>query len=154
MTHYVPAAIELHETMKENSSTALTSLISQCVSTLEGFTRQGPTWSMQANLTCRCELCTRLAVALKDPHRSAVHFRTNQSNRSHLEQQLKNCRVVSCTTERHGTPYTLVVTKSDANFKTYRTRMALLDRVRPLLGQDKPPVKRQKIDDVSCIVID
>ena len=53
-----------------------------------------------------------------------------------------------------GVPYTLVVTKSDVNFKTYRTRVALLDRLRPLLGQEKPPVKRQKLDDVSCIVID
>ena len=151
----VPAAIELHQTMKENRSTALTSLLSQCVTTLEQLTQQVPTWSMQANLTCRCELCTRLAASLRDPHRSVVRFRTNQSNRSHLEQQLKNCRVaVTCTTECHGVPYTLVVTKSDVNFKTYRTRMALLDRLRPLIGQEKPPVKRQKLDDVSCIVID
>ena len=96
----VPAAIELHQTMKENSTTALTSLISQCVTTLEQHTQQAPTWSLQATFKCRCEFCTKLLASLRDPHRSVARFRTNQSNRSHLEQQLKNCRVaVSCTTE-------------------------------------------------------
>ena len=44
----VPAAIELHQTMKENSTTALTSLISQCVTTLEQHTQQAPTWLLSS----------------------------------------------------------------------------------------------------------
>ena len=153
----VPAAIELQQTMKENCScsTALSSFVSQCVSALEHRTQQAPTWLVQANLKCHCELCTELAAFLKDPQRSVARYSTKQCNRSHLEQQLKNCRIaVSCTTEYHGVPYTLVVTKNDNRFKAYRNRLALLDRIRPLLDQDKPPVKRQKLEDDSCMVIE
>ena len=153
----VPAAIELHETMKENSTTALTSLISQCVIILEQLTQQAPTWSIQTNLDCRCDFCTKLAAFLKDPQKSVTRFHTKQSNRSHLEQKLiaHHSTDVSGTTECHSAvPYTLVVTKNDGKFKTYRTRLALLNRIRPILGQENPPVKRQKLDDVSCIVID
>ena len=150
----VPAAIELHETMKENSTTALTSLISQCVTTLEQHTQQAPTWSLQATFKCRCEFCTKLAAFLKEPQKLVTHFSTKQSNRSHLEGQLWNNSAVSCTTERRASPHTLVVTKTDGRFKMHRARLELLERIRPLLGQEKPQVKRPKLDDVSCIVID
>ena len=144
----VPAAIELHETMKENSSTALTSLISQCVSALECETQQAPTWSLKANLNCQCELCAVLAAFLKDPQKSVARFRMKQSNRNHLEQQLWNSRSdAKCTTERHASPHTLVVTKKDVNFKAHQAILALLDRIRPLLDKEKPLVKRQKLED-------
>ena len=84
-----------------------------------------------------------------------ARYSTKQCNCSHLEQQLKNCCIaVSCTTKYHGIPYALVVTKNDNRFKAYRNRLALLDRIRPLLDQEKPPVKRQKLEDDSCMVIE
>ena len=151
----VPAAIELHQTMKENSSTALTSLISQCVTTLEQLTQQAPTWSLQTTFNCRCEFCTKLAAFLKDPQKLVTRFSTKLSNRNHLERLLWNNSEVSCTTERRASPHTLVVTKTDGRFKMHRARLELLERIRPLLSQEKPPqVKRPKLDDVSCIVID
>ena len=151
----IPAAIELHETMKENNSALVASLVSQCVGALERHTQHAPTWSVQFNLQCgRCNFCINLAAFLRDPQKKETRFPTKQSNRSHLEQQLRSCSDVKCTTERHASPYTLVVTKTEGRFKIHRARLALLDRVRPLLGQEIPPVKRQKLDDDACIVID
>ena len=154
----VPAAIEHEQSMKENCScsTALSSFVSQCVSALEQRTRQAPTWFVKAKLKCNCELCTELAAFLKDPQKSVARYSTKQCNRNHLEQQLKNCRIaVNCKTVCRGVPYTLVVTKNDNKFKAYRTRLASLERIRPLLDQEKPPLKRQKLeDDDSCMVIE
>ena len=83
----VPAAIELHQTMKENSSTALTSLISQCVTTLEQHTKQAPNWFVHADfVTCECKLCTNLAEFLNDPRKKMARYHTR---RGHLVRQLE-----------------------------------------------------------------
>lgn len=146
----VPAALELHESMKEGINAPLLSLLSHCVSTLEKYSQQAPTWFVQVSLGCRCELCTQLAGFLKNTQKSITRFRTKQSNRFHLEQQLRNCRDVSCATERDSIPHVLVVTKSQslyqARVKKHQTRLAFLNRMRPLLNQEKP-VKRLKVED-------
>ena len=142
----VPAAIELHQTMKENSSTALTSLISQCVTTLEQLTMQAPNWFVQNDsVACGCKLCTKLAEFLNDPQKKVAHFLTNHG---HLERQLERhcCKDVSFTSNYH-TPSRKVlvqVTKKDDHFKAHEAKLELLERIRPLLNQKKPPVKSQK----------
>ena len=142
----VPAAIELHQTMKENSSTALTSLISQCVTTLEQHTKQAPNWFVQNDfVTCECKLCSNLAEFLNDPRKKVARFLTDHG---HLERQLeRHCREDVSFTSNYHTPSRKIlvqVTKKDDHFKTHQAKLELLERIRPLLNQKKQQVKRQK----------
>ena len=142
----VPAAIELHETMKENSSTALTSLISQCVTTLEQLTQQAPNWFVQNDFaTCGCKLCTKLAEFLNDPRKKVARFLTDHG---HLERQLERHyhRDISFTSNYHTPSQNVLVqvTKKDDRFKAHQAKLELLERIRPLLNQKKPPVKSQE----------
>ena len=143
----VPAAIELHQTMKENSTTALTSLISQCVTALEQLTLQAPNWFVQNDfVTCGCKLCTKLAEFLNDPQKKVARFLTDHG---HLERQLeRHCHKDISFTSNYHTPSRKIlvqVTKKDDRFKAHQAKLELLERIRPLLNQKKQPVKHQKL---------
>ena len=142
----VPAAIELHQTMKENSTTALTSLISQCVTTLEQHTQQAPNWFVQNDfVTCGCKLCTKLAEFLNDPQKKVARFLTDHG---HLERQLeRHCHKDVSFTSNYHTPSRKIlvqVTKKDDRFKAHQAKLELLERIRPLLNQKKQQVKHEK----------
>ena len=148
-TTLVPAAIELHKCMYEGSHAPLYSLLSHCATTLQCSTRKGvvgtPTWSNNSDLKCSCELCTVLTAFLKDPATKVVRYQSSmkQSKRTHLEHQLAHCSDVFCTTEQYGSLHTLVVTKNQQSH-VHLDRLALLDRVLPLLKQLEKPSKRLK----------
>ena len=160
-TTLVPAAIELHQCMYEGSHAPLYSLLSHCVITLQLSTRKGvigtPTWSNNSDLKCSCVLCTVLTTFLKDPSRKVARYSMKQSKRTHLEHQLYYCSDVTCTTERVGSPHTLVVTKNqeshEAKVRNYQSQLALLQRVRPLLEQLVKPSKCLKVDNDSQPII-
>ena len=160
-TTLVPAAIELHKCMYEGTHAPLYSLLSHCVTALQCSTQKGvgtPTWSKKSDLKCSCEQCTVLATFLKDPARKVARYSMKQSKRTHLERQLAHCSDVTCTTERVGIPYTLLVTKNqqshEAKVRKHQAQLVLLDHVLPLLKQLEKPPKCLKVDESDLIIIE
>ena len=78
----VPTALELYNPMAYDGNVAYAPfcfLLSHCITTLENLTREAPTWSLRANLICKCscELCGELKIFLKDPGKCVSRVKTS-----------------------------------------------------------------------------
>ncbi len=79
-------------------------------------------WRITADINCHCEYCTKLRAFCKDPSTHIARFPLRKDLRAHLHKIIDyNQLDLTHETERRGSPYTLVCTKTRA---TYRRRLA------------------------------
>jgi hypothetical protein len=66
---------------------------------------------------CTCELCHTLRAFLKDKNRRSFEWPLAKQRRQHVHSRIDAAELpVTHQTRRHGSPYTLVLTKTDALF--------------------------------------
>jgi predicted 2-oxoglutarate/Fe(II)-dependent dioxygenase YbiX len=91
-------------------------------------------WMQYIKLSCKCADCQQLQSFLTDPETRVSHFRVKKERRQHLHNQI-NTHVPDMThvTQRKGSPYTLVCTKTrDTYHKQLKQRevdIALLEEL-------------------------
>ncbi len=79
-------------------------------------------WRITADINCHCKYCTKLRAFCKDPSTQIARFPLRKDLRAHLHKIIDyNHLDLTHETERRGSPYTLVCTKTRA---TYRRRLA------------------------------
>ena len=79
-------------------------------------------WRITADINCHCKYCTQLRAFCKDPSTQIARFPLRKDLRAHLHKIIDyNHLDLTHETERRGSPYTLVCTKTRA---TYRRRLA------------------------------
>lgn len=75
-------------------------------------------WTRANPLTCKCSDCRELGAFLTAPDQQQWRLKAVQGRRSHVEE---NVRSTTCdldlTTERRGSPHTLVATKNQASYE-------------------------------------
>ncbi len=83
-------------------------------------------WSIQLpSGGCTCELCFTLKTFLADPNRRTFDWRLRKDDRHHIHSRIDAAELpVTHITRRTGSPYTLVLTKTEALFDTERTAQA------------------------------
>ncbi|HET9082744.1 MAG TPA: 2OG-Fe(II) oxygenase [Trebonia sp.] len=71
---------------------------------------------------CTCELCATLAAFLSDARRRTFEWPLAKPRRQHIHGRIDNAEIpVTHVTRRQGSPYTLVLTKTDALFADDRS---------------------------------
>ena len=71
------------------------------------------TWKIAAPVKCRCEHCAKLRAFCKDPAAKTARFPLREELRDHLQEIIERHRLdIEHVTERRGSPYTLVCTKT------------------------------------------
>lgn len=107
-------------------------------------------WSIRPPGGCTCELCTTLNAFLADPTRRTLDWPLAQNRRSHIHSRIDQADLpVTHQTRRHGSPYTLVLTKTANLFRREAQQRAqdqadldwLLERWPPT-PDDAPPRRR------------
>jgi len=79
-------------------------------------------WTIAADTGCRCEHCRRLRDFCKDPATRIARFPLRKELRRHLHQTIDSRGLdIDHVTERRGSPFTLVCTKTRAS---HRRRLA------------------------------
>ncbi len=115
--------------------------IDGCRGQLEALTSEEPKLPVDfrrpADVSCTCRECRELAKFLADPAEREHRFRAIQERRSHLESRIRADKCdLDMTTERRGSPHTLVCTKNTASFqaalKKYHEDVKRLADVRSL----------------------
>lgn len=102
--------------------------LAACCEQLEGLTASEPAapadFRREANVRCDCVDCKELKAFLIDPAEKVHRVRVRQDRRQRLEQQIRGhgCDT-ACTTDRTGSPQTLVCTKATA--EVYRRKSSL-----------------------------
>lgn len=75
-------------------------------------------WRQEVKLSCSCEDCRELEVFALNPAEKTHHFRVRKDRRRHLHQTIDHYRLdMTHETERRGSPYTLVCTKTRRTFE-------------------------------------
>ena len=102
---------------------------------LESATAKRPVppadWARPAEVTCSCKHCAQLNAFLADPANEVGRIPASESMRQHLNDKMRQhqCDAHS-TLERKGSPYSLVLTKTNGSFdravKRYETDLRLL----------------------------
>ena len=73
-------------------------------------------WTIAADISCDCDLCTRLRAFCEDPVAQVEHFRVRKDLRWHLHQVIDEARLdMDHETLRRGSPHTLICTKNRAS---------------------------------------
>ena len=79
-------------------------------------------WTIDGDTGCRCEHCRRLRDFCRDPAAQVARFRLRKALRAHLHQAIDDRGLdIEHVTERRGSPFTLVCTKTRAS---HRRRLA------------------------------
>ncbi len=79
-------------------------------------------WRQVVTLSCKCEDCRGLQTFVLDPQVLVARFRVRKDRRQHLHQQIEQHGLdLTHTTERQGSPQTLVCTKTR---RTYQRQCA------------------------------
>ena len=166
LTVLAPACQQLQKFLSGNKNTPFLDLVSYCISSLEASTRTAPVcpqhWSQSVALTCSCQDCKELVLFLQHPSQIQHRFKMGEQRRRHLQDQLrtKAC-TVTCTTERVGSPHTLVVTKTRAAYQKacvlHKKKVAMLSMLQGIAGKPsqpsakpaQPAAKRPKVIDLT-----
>jgi hypothetical protein len=83
-------------------------------------------WAQQVKLSCQCADCTELGQFLQNPVQQEYRFRMRQDRRDHLEREIKSQNLdISCSTERIGSPHTLVCLKNRASYFRAKEQQAI-----------------------------
>ena len=74
-------------------------------------------WFIDAALPCRCDHCAKLRRFCEDRSADTARFPLREDLRKHLSTEIRRAGLdISCTTEKRGSPYTLVCTKTRDSF--------------------------------------
>ena len=122
---HMPALASLGPWLKKNvkqPSPALSRWLASCREQLEALTAnlpQEPTdFRRAADVTCKCAECDELNRFLADPRESEHRFRVKEERRKHLQLSIREGECdLNFTTERTGSPHTLVCTKTTASYQ-------------------------------------
>lgn len=101
---------------------AYTRLREHCLAQLRAATAEPVSlpadWRRDADMQCSCKDCEALSQFLADPNTPVARFPLAERRRRHLHSQIELNRC-DCThvTERKGSPYTLVCTKTTASYE-------------------------------------
>jgi len=77
-----------------------------------------PDWTRTNLLECTCEACRGLGAFLAAPDRQQWRLKAVQDRRTHVEQSVRRAACdLDLTTERRGSPHTLIATKNQASYE-------------------------------------
>jgi hypothetical protein len=83
--------------------------------------RAADDWSIELPAVCACELCIPLGKFLADPVRRTLEWKLAKAGREHIHSRIDTAELpVQHQTRRQGSPFTLVLTKSQALFDRER----------------------------------
>ena len=107
------------------SASGLDTLASLCASRLGELiarpVRAEDDWSITWRDTCGCELCIPFGEFLGDGSRRTLEWPLAEARRKHIRQLIRAAELpVRHQTLRAGSPYTLILTKTDALFERER----------------------------------
>ena len=96
--------------------------IESCCRQLEERTAQEPQppadFRRDATISCKCADCAELKGYLEDPREEVHRFRFAEARRRHLEGNIRsNKNDLTCSTDRKGSPHSLVCTKTIASYE-------------------------------------
>ncbi len=84
---------------------------------LEAPTREDGDWSMALPGGCRCELCIKLETFLSNPEEKRLEWPIAKAKRMHVHRRIDAHELpVRHQTRRSGSPYTLMLTKTEDMF--------------------------------------
>jgi hypothetical protein len=91
-------------------------------------------WRRPNPITCGCADCRDLGAFLKDPRQREWRLKAIQYRRSHVEDSIRTVPCdVDLTTEKRGSPHTLIATKNQASYeRRVKRRRQDLDHVATL----------------------
>jgi hypothetical protein len=70
-------------------------------------------WAQPSKIKCSCDDCWELKVFAADPDETEHRFRIRKDRRAHLHRTIEELDMdMTHVTERHGSPHTLVCTKT------------------------------------------
>jgi hypothetical protein len=115
--------------------------------------RRPEDWSIAAPLGCTCELCKRLARFLLASHEQQLDWPLAKDRRAHVHQTITHHELpVIHVTRRVGSPYVLVLTKTQALFtreaaerKTWTSDLVWLTQTARSFGAPAQPTRRPAI---------
>ncbi|MGO9597435.1 MAG: 2OG-Fe(II) oxygenase [Isosphaeraceae bacterium] len=89
---------------------------------LESATAEQPVppsdWARPADIPCYCRYCAHLKAFLADPTNELIHIPAREDTRHHLISIIHSQECdVKYTVERKGSPYSLVLTKTNGSFE-------------------------------------
>ena len=118
----VPAACRLVEARKAAGGPAFDTLHGACLAHLKARAAEPleppKDWSRPSAVGCKCEHCTALSRFLASPDKPIWSLRAAQHVRSHVEDTIHRAHCdVNSTTERRGSPHSLVCTKNQASYE-------------------------------------
>ena len=153
-----PVCEKLYDSLKKKKKgkETLDQLIAYCVSFLQESSRTPPSptdWSEHVTFSCSQKECVELVGFLGHPTETVHKFKACADIRDHLESHLHNAKCsVTCSTERVGSPHTLVVKKNRAGYdrkiKACKKMNAIIVRLQALSGASElsePLTKRRKV---------
>jgi len=74
--------------------------------------------SRPAPIVCRCNECNLVNEFLRNPTQNEHRVRAVEYTRSHVGERIRQFQCdLAGATEKKGSPYTLVLTKTDASFQ-------------------------------------
>ena len=77
-----------------------------------------PDWGRTNPLKCTCADCHALGGFLVDPYQRQWRLKAVQHRRTHIEESVRNGACdLDLSTERRGSPHTLVATKNQASYE-------------------------------------
>jgi 2OG-Fe(II) oxygenase superfamily len=105
----------------DRTAAGLDQLAQHCRRRLEARTGRPPRahddWSVCLPSGCDCDLCQTLGEFLAHPTRQVIEWPIAQAKRQHVHRRIDDAELpVRHQTRRRGSPYTLVLTKSDELF--------------------------------------
>jgi predicted 2-oxoglutarate/Fe(II)-dependent dioxygenase YbiX len=75
-------------------------------------------WARTNSLKCTCVNCRAVGAFLLDPDQREWRLKAVQDKRTHVEQSIRSAACdLDLTTEKRGSPHTLVAVKNQANYK-------------------------------------
>jgi hypothetical protein len=104
---------------------AISRWLAECRSALESRVAQVPEKPTDhrrpAKFSCNCSDCSELSSFLANPGESVHRFAVRKERRRHLHQIIERHKCdLTHVTERRGSPYTLVCTKTTASYEAAR----------------------------------
>jgi hypothetical protein len=95
------------------------SVLSQYLRRFVRPTPRAPTnWVQNTVKNCRCQDCNEVNRFLRDPTENVGRFPLARIRRAHIHQQLSSYTTCTHQTSPVGSPYTLVVTKNQSQYKS------------------------------------
>ena len=115
--------------------------LDSCVAQLEALTAEQPQppadFRRSAAISCPCADCAELKSFLQNPSEEVHRFRAVEARRRHLEEVIRHSHCdLDLSTERRGSPHTLVCTKNrssyDRDLRTFHANQEHLAALRAI----------------------